>query len=128
MRKTKKIVLSGAAGSGKTSVILELERRGLHVEHEVIRDHTALLLNDKQGVFENPLEALDNPIPFNETLLNLRLNKLLRKQMNRSRFQRQRRLLSLQRRRASVIRLKRNDNSNSTEQKSKHKSKNTKET
>lgn len=77
MRKTKKIVLSGAAGSGKTSVILELERRGLHVEHEVIRDHTALLLNDKEGVFENPLEALDDPIPFNETLLNLRLNKLL---------------------------------------------------
>jgi predicted ATPase len=66
-------VFSGAPGSGKTSVICELEKRGFNVDHEVIRDHTASLLNDKEGVFENPLEALDDPIPFNETLLNLRL-------------------------------------------------------
>lgn len=32
-------------------------------------------MSDKEGVFENPLEALDDPIPFNETLLNLRLNR-----------------------------------------------------
>ena len=73
MRKPKKIVFSGAPGSGKTSVICELEKRGFNVDHEVIRDHTASLLSDKEGVFENPLEALDDPIPFNETLLNLRL-------------------------------------------------------
>ena len=37
----EKIVLSGAPGSGKTSVIRELEHRGYRVEHDVIRDYTA---------------------------------------------------------------------------------------
>lgn len=72
----EKIVLSGAPGSGKTSVITELEHRGYRVEHEVIRDYTAKLLEEKTGTYENPLEALDDPMPFNRDLLNARLEVL----------------------------------------------------
>jgi predicted ATPase len=70
----KRILISGAPGSGKSSVIKELESRDYCVYHEIIRELTQELLrtNDRDTI-RNPLEALDDYIDFNERLFFARL-------------------------------------------------------
>ncbi len=70
----KRILISGAPGSGKSSVISALETLGYCVYHEIIRELTQeLLLTSQKKSIRNPLEALDDYIDFNERLFFARL-------------------------------------------------------
>lgn len=70
----KRILISGAPGSGKSTVISALEARGHRVYHEVIRELTQELLQSKQKEnYRNPLEALEDYVDFNERLFFARL-------------------------------------------------------
>ena len=70
----KRILISGAPGSGKSSVISALEALGYCVYHEIIRELTQeLLLTTQRESIRNPLEALDDYIDFNERLFFSRL-------------------------------------------------------
>ncbi|MEM0518849.1 MULTISPECIES: ATP-binding protein [Aequorivita] len=68
--KTKKIVLTGGPGSGKTTLIKFLEKEGYKVMHEISRDVT--LEAQRQGIAQLFLE---NPILFSEMLLEGRLKQ-----------------------------------------------------
>ena len=61
VRKTKKILLTGPPGTGKTAVIDELKELNYAVKEEVIREMTAALedLNESDGI--NPLVIADDP-------------------------------------------------------------------
>ena len=67
----KRIVITGAPGTGKTVVIKELENLGYHCYHEVIRDMTAAAKKVKtsQEQVSNPLVFVDDPMEFNKELL-----------------------------------------------------------
>jgi len=68
----KKIVITGAPGTGKTVVIKELEDRGYHCYHEIIRDMTAeakKLVTSQKNV-SNPLIFVDDPLAFNKALID----------------------------------------------------------
>ncbi len=71
----KRIVITGGPGTGKTSVIRLLEEMGYFCFHEVIRDLTLeAKRNGNQAAFEsNPLTFVDDPLKFNEFLINSRL-------------------------------------------------------
>ncbi|MCK5441733.1 MAG: ATP-binding protein [Maribacter sp.] len=73
--KTKKIVVTGGPSTGKTSVIEELERRGFHCLHEVIRSMT--LAEKTQGekikIVSNPIVSVSDPTKFNMKILNARI-------------------------------------------------------
>ena len=65
----KKIVITGGPGSGKTEIINELENRGYHVKHEIVR----ILYNEglKRGV--NAFK--EAPLDFSNKLLDYRINQ-----------------------------------------------------
>lgn len=67
----KKIVITGAPGTGKTVVIKELEKRGYHCFHEIIRDMTAQAkkIETTQKQVSNPLVFVNDPMEFNRQLL-----------------------------------------------------------
>lgn len=67
----KKVVITGAPGTGKTVVIKELESRGYHCYHEIIRDMTAAAKINKNLSKEvsNPLVFVADPLAFNKALL-----------------------------------------------------------
>lgn len=71
----KRIVVTGAPGTGKTSLINSLEAVGYHCFHEIIRSMTAAAKNNPQSkpMVSNPLAFVDNPLRFNQTLLKGRL-------------------------------------------------------
>ena len=68
---SKKIVITGAPGTGKTAVIKGLETKGYHCFHEIIRTMTAKA--KEQGKVKNhatnPLDFVDDPFKFNRLLL-----------------------------------------------------------
>jgi predicted ATPase len=68
--KTKKIVITGGPGSGKTSLIDFLEKEGYPVMQEISRD--VILEAQKEGIDQLFLE---NPILFSEKLLEGRLSQ-----------------------------------------------------
>ncbi|MCG2417877.1 ATP-binding protein [Aequorivita sp. F47161] len=68
--KTKRIVLTGGPGSGKTALIKYLENDGYKVMHEISRDVT--LEAQRQGIEQL---FLVNPILFSEKLLEGRLKQ-----------------------------------------------------
>tara|TARA_B100001093_G_scaffold519216_1_gene607201 strand:+ start:5219 stop:5782 length:564 start_codon:yes stop_codon:yes gene_type:complete len=72
IRKTKKILLTGPPGTGKTAVIDALKEMNYAVKEEVIREMTASLedLNQSDGM--NPLVITDNPLDFNIRLFEKR--------------------------------------------------------
>lgn len=67
----KRIVITGAPGTGKTVVIKELENQGFHCYHEIIRDMTAEAKKKEtaQEKVSNPLVFVDDPMAFNRALL-----------------------------------------------------------
>lgn len=72
---SKRIVITGGPGTGKTVLISSLEENGYHCFHEVIRTMTLDALNgkslDKQLV--NPIDFVADAKSFNDELMNARL-------------------------------------------------------
>ncbi len=73
--KPKKVVITGAPGTGKSSIIHELEATGYFCFHEVIRSMTleAKSKGNPGGYSRNPLAFVADPYHFNEQLLSGRL-------------------------------------------------------
>ncbi|UII76077.1 ATP-binding protein [Flagellimonas sp. HMM57] len=68
---TKKVVITGAPGTGKTSIINDLESKGFHCFHEIIRDMTseAKMNGESNEFISNPLLFVDDAMQFNKDLL-----------------------------------------------------------
>jgi len=64
-------VITGAPGTGKTSIVNGLERKGFHCFHEIIRDMTskAKLEGESHAHISNPLVFVDDALQFNKDLL-----------------------------------------------------------
>jgi len=73
----KKVVITGAPGTGKTEIIKGLEAKGLQCFHEVIRTMTAKAKSEgtSKKQVSNPLAFVDNPYKFNQHLLQERLHQ-----------------------------------------------------
>lgn len=73
----QKIVITGGPGTGKTSIIKELEKRNYFCYHEVIRELT--LEAKKQGnltdLSTNPIANVDDSMNFNLKILNGRIKQ-----------------------------------------------------
>ena len=71
-----KVVITGAPGTGKTSIVNGLENKGFHCFHEIIRDMTykAKLEGDSNDFVSNPLLFVDDALQFNKDLLHGRAN------------------------------------------------------
>ncbi|MBO0323433.1 ATP-binding protein [Muricauda sp. CAU 1633] len=67
-----KVVITGAPGTGKTSIITGLENRGFHCFHEIIRDMTSKAKQDGNSTdfVSNPLVFVDDAMQFNRDLLH----------------------------------------------------------
>lgn len=76
---TKKIVITGAPGTGKTVIVEELERQGYHCYHEIIRSMTAAAKKNGKSkeMVSNPLVFVDDPLLFNKKLLDGRTKHFL---------------------------------------------------
>ncbi len=72
----KRIVITGGPGTGKTSLIKNLEEKGYFCFHEVIRDLTleAKKQGDPKKFVSNPLAFVDDPLRFNQHLFEARLS------------------------------------------------------
>lgn len=68
---TRKIVITGAPGTGKTSIVEALEKRGYTVRHEIIRDMTqrAKMGLGGEDFPSNPLAFVEDPRAFNDQLI-----------------------------------------------------------
>lgn len=71
----KRIVITGAPGTGKTSVIKSLENSGYYCFHEIIRTMTLEAKKDQQpdAVLSNPIDFVGDSMAFNIDLLHGRL-------------------------------------------------------
>ena len=68
--RNKKIVITGGPGSGKSVIINELEKRGYHVKHEIVR------VLYKEGINKGVNNAFkDDPLEFSKKLLDYRINQ-----------------------------------------------------
>jgi len=76
MRNSKKIVITGGPGSGKSSLIDELENKKFNCEKEIVRSLT--LEGKKDG---NDQLFLKEPLNFSKTLLDLRISQFNKKQV-----------------------------------------------
>jgi len=74
---TKKIVITGGPGTGKTSVINDLKTKGFHCFDEVIRALTSEAKNevDASAHISNPIVFAKDPLDFNTRLLNARIEQ-----------------------------------------------------
>ncbi|PKA83983.1 putative ATPase [Ulvibacter sp. MAR_2010_11] len=68
--KTKRIVISGGPGSGKTTLISQLEQKGYACMHEISRD----VIKEAQNEGIEQL-FLENPLLFSQKLLEGRLQQ-----------------------------------------------------
>ncbi len=73
----QKIVITGGPGTGKTSIIKELEKRNYFCFHEVIREFTLEAKKDGnlKGLTTNPIAEVDDPMDFNLKILNGRIKQ-----------------------------------------------------
>lgn len=73
----EKIVITGGPGTGKTSIIKELDKRNYFCYHEVIRELTLEAKNE--GTLEdfstNPIAKVNDSLGFNLKLLHGRINQ-----------------------------------------------------
>ena len=81
MINTKKILITGGPGGGKTSIIDELEKRNFNCEHEIVRSLT--IEGKKKG---NDQAFLSDPLKFTKKLLDLRINQFNKIQENEITF------------------------------------------
>ncbi|MFL2629002.1 MAG: AAA family ATPase [Flavobacteriaceae bacterium] len=65
----KKIIITGGPGSGKTEIINELEKRGYHVKHEIVR------VLYKKGKNKGVNAFKDDPLGFTNKLVDYRINQ-----------------------------------------------------
>ncbi len=74
---TKKIVITGSAGTGKTSVINALKTKGFFCFEEVIRILTLEAKGevDPSSHISNPIAFANDPLDFNTRLLNGRIEQ-----------------------------------------------------
>jgi predicted ATPase len=70
--KSKRIVISGGPGSGKTSLISRLEKEGHTCMHEISRD--VIIAAQKEGITQLFLES---PMLFSQKLLEGRLEQFI---------------------------------------------------
>lgn len=72
-----RIVITGAPGTGKTSVIKSLENSGYYCFHEIIRTMTLEAKKEQQpdAVLSNPIDFVGDSKTFNSDLLNGRLKQ-----------------------------------------------------
>ena len=77
--KTKRIVITGGPGTGKTSVINALKGKKFHCYDEIIRDLTleAKKEGDTSTHISNPIAFVNDPETFNTNLINGRVNQYL---------------------------------------------------
>ncbi len=75
----QRIVITGAPGTGKTSIINKLEASSFFCFHEVIRDFTLEAKEDSSNdTFDsNPLAFVKDPFEFNTKILNGRINQYI---------------------------------------------------
>ena len=73
----KRIVITGAPGTGKTSVIKSLENAGYHCFHEIIRTMTleAKKSQHPDSLLSNPIDFVDDSLAFNRALILGRLDQ-----------------------------------------------------
>jgi len=73
----KKIVITGGPSTGKTSVIDALEEKGYICLNEVIRSMTSQEQSDNvsKTFKSNPIVSVDDPMAFNQKVLDARLNQ-----------------------------------------------------
>ncbi|WP_190808502.1 AAA family ATPase [Flagellimonas sp. S3867] len=66
-----KVVITGAPGTGKTSIVNGLEDKGLLCFHEIIRDMTSQAKKEgnPETMVSNPLVFVDDALQFNKDLL-----------------------------------------------------------
>ena len=85
---SKKVVITGGPGSGKTSIVQHLEAGGHSCYPEIIRTLTeaAKEASDKKEFKSNPLAFVDDPLAFNQKLLEGRMQQFLHAQSNTARF------------------------------------------
>ncbi len=71
----KRIVITGGPGTGKTSVIKNLEEKGFYCFHEVVRSFTleAKKNGNPEHMVSNPLAFVEDPFLFNQRILDERL-------------------------------------------------------
>ncbi|MEM8939871.1 MAG: ATP-binding protein [Bacteroidota bacterium] len=70
--KSKRVVITGGPGTGKTSIIKGLEQQGFHCYHEIIRDMTSKAKKEgnPDSFTSNPLVFVDDALQFNKDLLH----------------------------------------------------------
>ncbi|TAI48615.1 AAA family ATPase [Flagellimonas allohymeniacidonis] len=75
----KKVVVTGAPGTGKTSIINGLEEKGFHCFHEIIRDMTSKAKTEGKidSFVSNPLVFVEDSLQFNKDLLSGRTQHYL---------------------------------------------------
>ncbi len=80
----QKIVITGAPGTGKTSIINKLEEDRFFCYHEIIRDFTfeAKQNSDADTFKSNPLTFVKDPFEFNTKILNGRIDQYLASHKN----------------------------------------------
>lgn len=71
-----KVVITGAPGTGKTSIVNGLEKKGFHCFHEIIRDMTSQAKKEgnPENMVSNPLVFVEDALQFNKDLLYGRAN------------------------------------------------------
>jgi predicted ATPase len=74
---TKRIVITGGPGTGKTALVRELEKRGYACFHEIIREMTeaARREEDPDKHLVNPLVFVRDPLSFNRRILRGRIEQ-----------------------------------------------------
>ena len=74
---TKRIVITGGPGTGKTVLVRELEKRGYACFHEIIREMTeaAKQEEDPEKHLVNPLAFVRDPLAFNRRILQGRIDQ-----------------------------------------------------
>ncbi len=75
----KRVVITGGPGTGKTSVIHQLADQGFECVPEIIRTMTeaAKLEDNKNEITTNPLAFVDDPMAFNQKLLEGRIQQYI---------------------------------------------------
>ncbi len=81
----KRIVITGAPGTGKTSIIVKLEESKFFCFHEVIRTMTqeAKKSNGVKSIVSNPIVSVSDPYRFNTTILNARIQQFKNASLNK---------------------------------------------